>query len=257
MSLIEINAAGMSDAGRVRPVNQDYFLVNIPLCLFAVADGVESVKGSEVASRMAIELLEKQIRELNLSDDATPPFEGNPGIPLPARALKYVMRQINRQIYKYSRENQKYAGFGTTLTVVWVTQGKAFIGHIGDSRAYLIRKKMAQHLTSDHTTLSEKIPDRPQDLELYEDVGSISEHELSRAVGINPDVQVQVGSGIPAPNDRFVLCTDGLYGQLKDFEIADIVANNFPQMACAKLIQTANKRGGSDNIAVVVLEIAS
>jgi len=250
-----INAAGQSDQGKVRTLNQDCFLVNHQLALYAVADGIEAAKYSEVASRTAVEWLEKMLKDLNLSQDATPPFDDNPGLPLEVRSLKYAFREVNRQIYQMSRDNPKYRGFGTTLTAVWIREGKAFIGHIGDSRAYLIRKSIIQQLTSDHTTLAEKIPDRPRDIELYQEDDNISEHELSRAVGINPDVQVQLGSGALAPGDRFVLCTDGLYGQLRNFEIAQAALHNNPAAACMKLIQMANQRGGQDNIAVVVIAI--
>ena len=82
-----------------------------------------------------------------------------------------------------------------------------------------------------------------------------SEHELSRAIGINPDVQVQLAGGASAVGDRFVLCTDGLYGQLRDFEIVEVTTKNTPQLACRKLIQAANQAGGKDNVAVVVVSL--
>jgi len=247
-----VNAAGTSDPGKLREMNQDCFLANRVLNLYAVADGIESAPHGERASRMAVEELEKLIKELDLSEDATPPFEDNPALPLPARGLKYALREVNRRIYQYGRENKKYKGMGTTLTAAWFVQGKVFIGHIGDSRAYLIRKGMAQQLTSDHTALSEK---RPEGMELYEGLTHTSEHALSRAVGINQDVQVQLAGGTPALGDRFVLCTDGLYGQVRDFEIAKTAVDNPPHLACMKLAQMANQRGGSDNLAVVVIQI--
>jgi len=252
---VNVNAAGISDPGRVRSVNQDSYLVSRSLNLYAVADGVESTRGSEMASKMAVELLEKQLKAVDISEDATPPFDDKPGIPLAARALKYAVREVNREIYKFGRENPKLQGVGTTLTAVWVCQGRAFIGHVGDSRAYLIRNSILTQLTSDHTTLAERNPDQNPDLELYQQPENVSEHELSRALGINPDVQVQLGSGLPAPGDHFVLCTDGLYGQIRDFEINQITCKDQPQTACRKMVQLANQRGGRDNIAVVVISI--
>lgn len=255
MNEVQVSAAGISDQGKVRKMNQDSYIANRQMNLFVVADGVESAPFGEVASRMAVEDLEKVIRELKVDDDATPPFENIPGLPLQARALKYAIREVNRKLHRFSQENSKYAGMGTTLTAVWINQGKAFVGHVGDSRAYLIRKNIIQQLTSDHTSLSEKHPDRPHDIELYEEVTHASEHELSRAVGINPDVQIQLAGGAANPGDRFVICTDGLYGQLREFEISEIAVKNPPQLACRKLIQAANQRGGTDNIAVVVIQI--
>jgi len=256
MTEIKLTAAGISDQGLVRQMNQDNFLANRQINIFAVADGVESAPYGEVASKMAVETLEKVIQELKVDDDVTPPFDNVPGLPLPARALKYAFREVNRTLYKFSKENGKYAGMGTTLSALWLNQDRVFIGHVGDSRVYLIRKKIIQQLTSDHTSLSEKHPDRPpQDMELYEDVTHASEHELSRAVGINPDVQIQLAGGAAYGGDHFVICTDGLYGQLRDFEISEIVVKNPPQLAVRKLIQAANQRGGKDNIALVVIQV--
>jgi len=255
MAEIGIIASGLTHQGRHREVNQDQILVNRQLHLYAVADGVEGAPFGEVASKMAVEELEKIISDLKLDEDATPPFEDQPRLPLSARALKYALREVNRRIYNYVQENPKYKGMGTTLTALWFTQGKAFVGHIGDSRAYLIRKGQAQQLTQDHTTIADRPVQVPEDLELYEEIANASEHELTRAVGINPDLVVQLAGGTPHPGDRFVLCTDGLYGLVRDFEIAQIAEQNTPQLACRKLIQLANQRGGVDNIAVVVIEI--
>jgi PPM family protein phosphatase len=204
---------------------------------------------------MAVDALEKVVKDLKIDDDVTPPFDNVPGLPLPARALKYTFREVNRSLYTFTRENPKYKGMGTTLTALWINQDRVYIGHVGDSRAYLIRKKIIQQLTSDHTSLSEKHPDRPQDIELYEETTHASEHELSRAVGINPDVQIQLAGGAAFSGDHFVICTDGLYGQLRDFEISEVVVKNPPQLAARKLIQTANQRGGKDNIALVVIQV--
>jgi PPM family protein phosphatase len=255
MEDIKLSVAGTRDQGLVRQMNQDNFLANRQINIYAVADGVESAPFGEVASKMAVEALDRVITEIKPDDDITPPFENAPGLPLQARALKYAIREVNRSLYQYAHDNPKYAGMGTTLTALWISQGRVFIGHVGDSRAYLIRKKIIQQLTSDHTSLSEKHPERPQDMELYEDVTHTSEHELSRAVGINRDVQIQLAGGAAYTGDYFVICTDGLYGQLRDFEISEIVVKNTPQLAARKLIQTANQRGGKDNIALVVIQI--
>ena len=255
MTSFGVNAAGMTDQGRIRRMNMDCFLVNRTLNLYAVADGIESAPYSEMASRMAVEQLEKMIKELDFSNDATPPFDDHPGLPLQARALKYAFREVNRVVHQFSQTDRKYNGMGTTLTAIWIDQGRVYGSHVGDSRAYLIRRDMPQHLTSDHTSLSDRSPDRARDIEQYEEIMHTSEHELSRAIGINPDVQVQLAGGASAVGDHFVLCTDGLYGQLRDFEIVEIATKNTPQLACRKLIHAANQAGGKDNVAVVVVSL--
>jgi len=255
MSELILNSAGVVEQGRVRRLNQDSFLINRRLNFFGVADGVESGPYGEVASRMALEELEKIIGEMRLDEDVTPAFEGSPQVPLAVRALKYAIREVNRRLYQYGEDNPKFKGMGTTLSSVWFYGMRAYVGHIGDSRVYLVRKKLAQPLTQDHTSLSEPKPNKVEDIEIYEGMTHSSEHELTRAVGINPDVQVQLAGGGASPGDRFVLCTDGLYGGVRDWEIAKLALEHPPQLACRKLIQLANQRGGEDNIAVVVIQV--
>ncbi len=253
--VLGVTVAGLSHPGRKRQSNQDFFLINRSLNLFAVSDGVEGGPYGEVASRMAGEKLEALLKDFDLSADATPPSADRPGMPFPVRALKYAFREVNRQLFVYTQENPKFKGMGTTLTALWFFEGRAYVGHVGDSRGYLIRDKVAKQLTMDHTSISESPMKQMQDIKLYEEISHTSEHELTRAMGINPDVQVQLAGGAPRPGDHFLLCTDGLYGQVQDWEIAKAASAEPPQLACRKLIQLANSRGGSDNIAVVIIQV--
>jgi len=247
--------AGLTHQGKIRQANQDHFLINRQLNLFAVSDGIESAPYGDLASKMAVEKLESLLKDFDLSRDATPPSGDHPAVPLPVRALKYSFREVNRQIYNLGQENPKYKGMGTTLTALWIYQGRAYVGHIGDSRGYLIRENAAQQLTQDHTSLAEAPMKLAEDMELYEGIQHASEHELTRALGINPDVQVQLAGGVPRSGDRFLLCTDGLYSEAQTWEIVQTVTADPPQLACRKLVQLANQKGGSDNIAVVIVHI--
>ncbi len=252
---MNIQVRGESHQGLKRPHNEDHFLINRNLELFAVADGVETCPYGELASRMAVEELEKIINDLDIDADATPPFEDFQGLPLPLRSLKFAVREVNRRIYSKSNEDAKYQGMGSTLSALWLRDDRAYIAHVGDSRAYLIRKGLAQQLTKDHTSLSEKEFNQPVDMETYEDYAPLSEHELTRALGVNLDVQVQLASGSPRSGDFLVLCTDGLYTEVRNFEIADAVLKNPLPRATMKLIQLANSRGGKDNIALIVIKV--
>ncbi len=255
MRELSLISSGETNQGRLREVNQDFFLVNRQLNLFAVADGIETAPYGELASRMAAEKLEGLLKDFDLSLDATPPSDDHPAVPLPVRALKYAFREVNRQIYNFSRETPKYQGMGTTLTALWIYQGRAYFGHLGDSRGYLIRQKVAQQLTHDHTSISDSPSKLSEDMEFYEGSQRTSEHELTQALGINPDIQVQLAGGSPKSGDHFLLCTDGLYGQVQTWEMVDMVNQNLPHLACRKLIQLANQKGGKDNVAVVVVQV--
>lgn len=252
---MKLLSAGQRHQGRSRPHNEDSILVDPGLGLFAVADGVESEPAGEKASQMAVSLLRDTIAALKLDDDATPPFDYAEGIPLQARALKFSFREVNRKIYEAGSANTALQGMSTTLTAVWFNAGRAFIGNVGDSRAYLIRQGHIQQLTRDHTSLAQGGA-KPAAIEFIESFSSTSEHELTRAMGINPDTEVQLAGGSPRPGDYFMLCTDGLYGEIREFEIIDAIKSYPPDTAAKKLIGLANDRGGKDNVAVVVIQVA-
>jgi PPM family protein phosphatase len=248
--------SGQKHQGRTRIHNEDSILLEPDLGLYAVADGVESEPAGEKASLMAVTALKETIQALKLDADSTPPFDYAEGIPLQARALKFSFREVNRKIFDTAELDPKLKGMATTLTAVWFQAGRAFIGNVGDSRAYLIRQGHIQQLTRDHTSLAQGSAGKPAAVEFLESYSSTSEHELTRALGINPDTEVQLAGGTPKPGDYFMLCTDGLYGEIREFELLDAIKSFPPDTAAKKLIGMANDRGGKDNVAVVVIQVA-
>jgi len=248
-------SAGMKHQGR-RAHNEDNFLAEDAMGLYAVADGVEAESAGEVASEMALDLLAKTFRSLKLDEDATPPFEYAQGIPLQARALKFAVREINRRIYEKGGSDPELEGMCTTLSAAWFTDRKVFLANVGDSRIYLVRQGRIQQLTHDHTSIAQGSTEQTPALDFLEHYSSISEHELTRAVGVNPDVEVHLAAGTPKNDDLFILCTDGLYQELRDFEIMDMALANSPPAALKKMIVTANERGCKDNIAAVIVKVS-
>ena len=204
---------------------------------------------------MAVTLIKETIEALSLEADSTPPFDYAEGIPLQARAMKFSFREVNRKIYDAQAASPQLKGMATTLTAVWFQAGRAFIGNVGDSRAYLVRQGHIQQLTRDHTSLAQGSAGKPAAVEFLEDYSSTSEHELTRAMGINPDTEVQLAGGTPKPGDYFMLCTDGLYGEVREFELLEAIKAYPPEVAAKKLIDLANTRGGKDNVAVVVIQV--
>jgi serine/threonine protein phosphatase PrpC len=252
---MKIVAAGMKHQGRLRQHNEDNFLLADPLGLYGVADGVESMPHGEIASLMALTELEKIVSGLEQDQDATPPFEYAAGIPLPARALKFAVREVNRKLFEKAGSEPKYNGMATTLSALWFQAGHAYIANVGDSRAYMARSGRIVQLSRDHTVLAQGRADETIPVEFMESYSSATGHELTRALGVNPDLEVQLAGGSPKAGDIFVLCTDGLYLEIRDFEIMDAAKSYPPDVAANKLVTMANDRGGKDNVAVVVIKI--
>ncbi len=230
-----MQACARTDVGLVRTLNEDDYLVGEGI--FAVADGLGGHEAGEVASRMAVRML----RELSL------PQGKDPG-----SALRDALAEINRAIYQESVKNPNCDGMGTTLTALLIADQTAYIGHVGDSRAYLVREGRIHRLTEDHSIVGELIR-----------MGMLSEAEarvhpdrnlLTRAIGTGPDVEIEVGYLEIAERDRFLLCTDGLFGNVDDDQICRVVATSAdPESAVGDLVDLANRGGGQDNATAVAV----
>lgn len=227
----------VSDTGLVRKGNEDCYLINKSLGLFAVADGMGGHEAGEVASFLAVKTLEKTIENEQDGDGA----------------LAAAIQAANSEIYFQAQQESSLAGMGTTLTAVYCHDGKVSIGHVGDSRAYLIRNSQATLLTRDHSLVNELILS-----------GQISEEEaenhphrhiVTRALGTEPKVEIDILSPVIEQGDCLFLCTDGLSNLVKAEEIVQTVENSDSLAdALVLLKQLALERGGFDNITALVIE---
>jgi serine/threonine protein phosphatase PrpC len=226
----------LSSAGRVRERNEDYFGYFAPAeadalttkgRLFVVADGMGGETAGDVASRLAVET----VHEAYFGDPTDDP----------AKALRASLEAANRVIHARAQMQPEGTRMGTTCTALVVRDDVAHIAHVGDTRAYFIRGRSISQLTSDHSLAQ-----------------SGSANVLTRALGIEPAVKVDV---LDPPlqlagGDRFLLCSDGLWGLVEDAELLRIVlAKSDPQAACRDLVALANDRGGRDNITVQLVRI--
>ncbi|HXF71000.1 MAG TPA: Stp1/IreP family PP2C-type Ser/Thr phosphatase [Actinomycetota bacterium] len=219
-----------TDVGLVRERNEDGYLVRPPL--FAVADGMGGHRGGEVASRLALETLER-------------PTEA----PLAER-----IREANRVVYERSIIDRSVAGMGTTLTAAVLEGDRLRLAHVGDSRAYLLREGRLERLTEDHTMVRRMVEE-----------GRLTEQEaawhpyrsvLTRALGTEPDVPVDEAVVEVRPGDRVLLCTDGLTSMLEEERIAELLRTTpDPQAAADRLVEEALAAGGLDNVTVLVLDL--
>jgi serine/threonine protein phosphatase PrpC len=223
--------AGASDPGRRRRRNEDSYVVQPPL--FAVADGMGGAQAGEVASKLAAAAVKDGARDV----------EG-------------LIQEANRRVHQRSLEDPKASGMGTTLTVASVEDRTVLIGHVGDSRAYLVRDGALEQLTEDHSLVGELM--RSGKLSAEEAEQHPQRSMITRALGTDPDVDVDVFPIEPRPGDLFLLCSDGLTTMVGDGEILRLVEEKRSdlQALVKALIKAANKGGGEDNITVIAFEIA-
>ncbi len=229
--------AGTTHAGRKRRRNEDAYVVAPPL--FAVADGVGGAQAGEIASSLAA----AAVQELEGSVDSG------------ERRVAELIGEANRRVYERSSEDEAVSGMGTTMTVALLEDAEVAIGHVGDSRAYLIRGADLEQLTEDHSLVAELV--RSGKLSPQEAESHPQRSVITRALGSDPDVDIDTFSIRTEPGDLFMLCSDGLTDMIDDGRIlAEIERNRDDLKAAAKaLISAANKVGGEDNITVVFFEI--
>jgi protein phosphatase len=231
-----IASSAHTDTGRRRRRNEDAFVCEPPL--FAVADGMGGAQAGEVASRLAAESLREQ--ELG-------------GLSSPEQTVELI-REANRRVYAYSSENASARGMGTTMTVALVEGNVVTIGHVGDSRAYLLRDDQLTQLTQDHSLVAELV--RSGRLSAKEAESHPRRSVITRALGTDSEVEVDVLSLRAQDRDVFLLCSDGLTSMVSDEEIARLLLSARDDLddAGKKLIAAANQAGGEDNITVVLFK---
>jgi PPM family protein phosphatase len=229
--------AALSHPGRRRRHNEDAYVVQPPL--FAVADGMGGAKAGEVASGLAAAAVQES---------------GNDGQSGVARVAALI-EEANRRVFRRASEDREASGMGTTMTVALVEDNRVAIGHVGDSRAYLIRDGRLEQLTDDHSLVAELVRSgklTPEEAETHP-----QRSVITRALGTEADVDVDTYSVEAAPGDLFLLCSDGLTSMVDDATILDAVERFRTNLgeAAKTLVNAANREGGEDNITVVFFEV--
>jgi protein phosphatase len=250
---MQIKAYGQSDVGRVRSSNEDAWGVFPDLQFFVVADGMGGHAAGEIASHMAVDTMHDFMQSSAQSSEVTWPADVDPTLPLPVKRLVSAGKLANDKIYQASRSNPKMNGMGTTMVSVLMDQDTAYVAHVGDSRAYLIRDGKIQRLTEDHSLINDYIS---QGLLKVEEAGQHPlKHVITRALGSSGKVVVDVKTVPLGHGDAFLLCSDGLSNLLtdEDMRINGRDSLQDPQTVCQRLIDLANKKGGEDNITVVLI----
>lgn len=231
-----MRVGAVTDRGQLRPNNQDGYRVQGRLV--AVADGMGGHQAGEVASAAALEAL------------ATYPLQGDD----PGSALLAAVREANRQVYTLSLTRPDYAGMGTTLTAAHLAGGRWWIAHVGDSRAYLYRRGRLRQVTRDHSVVAELVA--LGHLRADEAQTHPQRHLLTRALGLEATLEVDLYSLEAWPGDRLLLCTDGLSGVVSDATLREVLATEAsPEQQATRLAGKALERGAPDNVTVVVVRL--
>lgn len=250
---LRMRSAGLTDPGRVRRVNEDAFIADDTLGLYAVADGVGGLQAGEVASRAVIETLRSSFASLHSGADATPAFGTMPGEPRESRMLSRSIMLANQLLWEQVQRSPGLQGMGSTVTALALRGEHAWLAHAGDSRAYRLRGAQLSQLTVDHSLVAEQV--RAGKITAKEARLSPNRNVITRAVGIERDITIDLGTETVRPGDRYLLCSDGLTDMVSDREIAALLKEGNPRDVAQSLIDTANRKGGKDNITAVVVEM--
>lgn len=239
--MYNIQSVSITHIGKVRSANEDAVLEGD--CVFAVADGMGGHSAGEVASSMAISLLENRLN----AERRDPPVAG---------LLQKSIEAINTEIFEKAASAEEFHDMGTTLTTLFFGENSVLIGNVGDSRAYLFRGGRLERLTHDDSLVAKLVDD-----------GLISEDEAQRhpqrnvilkALGVQPGIDIDVTDREVEPGDLFLLSTDGLTALVEDSEIEQVLADSSGIWKKAKrLLKCALDRGGTDNVSIVIIEVRS
>jgi protein phosphatase len=230
--------AGATDTGRKRRRNEDSYVIAPPL--FAVADGMGGAQAGEIASRLAAAALE----------------DTDPGSLSGEDRVMSLIQEANRRVYERSNEDPNASGMGTTITVALVEDEGVTIGHVGDSRAYRYREGSIEQITEDHSLVNELMKSgklSPEEAETHP-----QRSVITRALGTDPDVDVDSFTVETQTGDVFLLCSDGLTTMVDDIDILGVLERHHDDLdrATKSLVSAANRGGGEDNITVIAFAIS-
>lgn len=230
-----MKAAGRTDRGKVRELNEDAFGYHDNL--FVVADGMGGHQAGEVASAIAVETI--------LKADLTGEIKA---------ALLKTLVAANQAILKEAERSKEFSGMGTTIAVLYLEMEQAYVTHIGDSRVYCLSDNNLKQLTRDHSLVNELV--KTGEITVEEAKSHPQRNILTRALGSNDTVETEIIEIKVTQGDKFLLCSDGLTNVVPEALIKEFMAQeNDPESIVNQLISCANESGGADNITVVLVEI--
>ncbi len=249
---MEIKASGITDVGLKPEGNEDSYSVEDSLGLYIVADGMGGHLAGEVASQIAVDLINKSFRRWVERNTPDTDLYGTPDdtVSLKGNYIVSSIRLANRVVYELAMEYEQYHGMGSTVTALLVTPTRVIAANVGDSRIYLIRDGHIERLSKDHTIVSEQVEQGAMTEE--EAATSPLKHILTRNLGSSEEVEPEVFELQPSNNDKFILCSDGLTDLVSDEELREMCQNEEdPDQLCHRLLDKVLKRGAHDNTTII------
>ena len=251
MSLI---AHAATHPGKVRPQNEDAILSIPDRGLFVVADGMGGVNAGEVASRMAVETIERFIADSR--HDATTPFGSDDRLSAVGNRLRTAIKLANRAVFRASDAQPEFSGMGTTVAALLVDGHTAAICGVGDSRVYVAENGGLRQLTHDQTWIEALRTQNPS-LDPAMLAKHPMRHVLTNVVGGHGDVHVVVTERTLAPGERFLLCSDGVYRGVPDDQLLELMRTSDVEAAANAIVSTALELDGGDNLSAIVISVTA
>ena len=251
---LTLDAFGLSDIGLVRKTNEDVIVIREDLALYAVFDGAGGHDAGDIAAQAAARSVQKHLAETQSEAMSQPEFDSF-GIALEGRRLATATHQANKSVTDIAKAAKSRRGMGTTVVALLFSRRSSLVHvvHAGDSRCYRLRAGNLEQLTVDHSMINDVIEQRP-DLE-DSVLSSLPQHAVTRALGMEDRLRVPLASHQVVDGDRFLLCSDGLSGEVTPEAIASALARRHPPAeTVVALIDLAKGEGGSDNVSAVVID---
>ena len=249
----KLRFVGLSDTGKVRDRNEDTIAVDPDIGLLVLADGMGGYNAGEVASGIAVKTIVELVREHVQREDLSI-ADRDSGLSRPNRILRDAINRANQIIYQTAHTEAQCEGMGTTVVAALFFDNKVTIAHVGDSRLYRQRGDRFEQVTMDHSLLQELVA---RGFHSTREAQRAAKNYVTRALGIEPDVEVEIQQFPVSKGEVFVLCSDGLSDMVEDQDI-HLTINNFSanlDTIAKQLIQLANDNGGRDNVSVVMAHI--
>lgn len=246
-----LDIAGRTDTGRVRSQNEDCIAEDLLIGLVVLADGMGGYKGGEIASAMAVKTIVEELR-IRITEIVDNGVDKATGYSPESLAVRAAVAEANGKIYQASQNQIEYQGMGTTLVMGVFYDNRIAVAHVGDSRMYRFRENILQQITVDHTLLQELIERgfyTPEEAK-----SSLNKNLVTRALGIENTVTVDILEETVSPGDIYLLCSDGLSDMMEDKDIAKVLGlyGDNLDLKADHLVTQANINGGRDNISVLL-----
>jgi len=250
--MTEVDSAGITDVGKMRKANEDSYYMDDDLQIYVVADGMGGHKAGEVASRIVVETIQDKMNQKPSNTDGENLVTIDQELSPDATRIMAGIHLANQAVFTLSESNKAYKGMGSTVSAILLAGTRVIAANVGDSPIFLIRNNTIEELYTPHTYLAEHAKLAPKG---SKPLGQQYAHMITRAVGLKEAVQPDVIEIEGLQGDMFLICSDGLSDLLKPEEIKRVATNYRPKKAVKALAAHANKRGGRDNITIIIIRL--